>query len=212
MKKIVVLISGDGSNLQAIINACKKQKIFAKISAVFSDNPSAYGLKLAQKASIPIIIIPKTYIDKYSYDIFLMMKLDKYQPDLIVLAGYMRILTPYFVNNYLGKIINIHPSLLPKYPGLNTHQKALLNGDEEHGTSIHFVTNQLDSGPIILQSKVPIFPNDKIQDIITRVKTQEHIIYPLVINWFIKDRLTIINNLVFLDGCKLPKYGYLNNK
>lgn len=213
MKNLVVLISGNGSNLQAIIDACQKQNITAKISAVFSDNPTAYGLERAKQASIPTVVMQKAdYVDNQTYDASLMTELAQYQPDLIVLAGYMRILTPRFVSHYLGKIINIHPSLLPKYPGLNTHRKALANGDKEHGTSIHFVTEKLDAGPIILQAKVPIFVEDQPQDIIARVQTQEHRIYPLVINWFVEGRLVMVNNSAFLDGCKLPEQGYASDE
>ncbi|HGJ5872431.1 MAG TPA: phosphoribosylglycinamide formyltransferase [Arsenophonus apicola] len=213
MKNLVVLISGNGSNLQAIIDACKKQTIAAQISAVFSDNPTAYGLERAKQAAIPTVVLPKAdYADNHTYDVSLMAEIAQYQPDLIVLAGYMRILTPRFVSHYLGKIINIHPSLLPKYPGLDTHRKALANGDKEHGTSIHFVTEKLDAGPIILQAKVPIFAEDQPQDIIARVQTQEHRIYPLVINWFVKGRLAMVNNSAFLDGCKLPEHGYANDE
>ncbi|HGJ5877478.1 MAG TPA: phosphoribosylglycinamide formyltransferase [Arsenophonus sp.] len=211
MKNLVVLISGNGSNLQAIIDACQKQNITAKISAIFSDNPAAYGLKRAKQAAIPTVVMSKTdYHDNHAYDASLLAAIAQYQPDLIVLAGYMRILTPLFVSHYLGKIINIHPSLLPKYPGLDTYRKALANGDKEHGTSVHFVTEKLDTGPIILQAKVPIFAADQPQDIIARVQTQEHRIYPLVIDWFIKGRLTMVNNSAYLDGYKLPPCGYAN--
>ncbi|MFS1539833.1 MAG: phosphoribosylglycinamide formyltransferase [Candidatus Phlomobacter fragariae] len=209
MKNFVVLISGTGNNLQAIIDACQKQNIAAKISAVFSDNPVAYGLERAKQAAIPTVVMQKIdYADNHAYDASLITEIAQYQPDLIVLAGYMRILTSRFVSHYLGKIINIHPSLLPKYPGLDTYRKALANGDKEHGTSIHFVTEKLDAGPIILQTKVPIFAEDQPQDIIARVQTQEHRIYPLVIDWFVKGRLAMVNNSVFLDGCRLPEYGY----
>lgn len=211
MKNLVILISGNGSNLQAIINACQKQQIIAKISAVFSDNPTAYGLERAKQATIPVIVIPRlNYTDKNVYNALLMNKIVSYKPDLIVLAGYMHILAVNFINHYLGKIINIHPSLLPKYPGLDTYRKALANGDKEHGTSVHFVTEKLDAGPIILQAKVPIFAEDKTQDVITRVQKQEHRIYPLVISWFVKGRLNLINNSVFLDGYKLSEYIYSN--
>ncbi|MGP1958126.1 MAG: phosphoribosylglycinamide formyltransferase [Arsenophonus sp.] len=214
MKNLIVLISGNGSNLQSIINACQKKNIAAKISVVFSDNPTAYGLERAKRAMIKTIVMKKTdYSNEYHYDTSLIIEIEKYQPNLIVLAGYMRILTPCFVNHYLGKIINIHPSLLPKYPGLNTYNKVLINGDKEHGTSIHFVTEKVDYGPIILQAKVPIFLKDKPEDIMTRVKIEEHRIYPLVINWFINGQLIMINNSAFLNGYKLSKYGYygLNN-
>ncbi|MDT9587473.1 MAG: phosphoribosylglycinamide formyltransferase [Candidatus Arsenophonus melophagi] len=212
MKNLVILISGNGSNLQAIIDSCNKKMIDAKISAVVSDNPTAYGLERAKKADIKTIVLPKSdYIDSYTYDTLLMAEIKKYQPCLIVLAGYMRILTPHFISQFFGKIINIHPSLLPKYPGLDTHYKVLANGDKEHGISIHFVTNKVDAGPLILQAKVPILAEDRIQDIIVRIQKKEHLMYPLIINWFVKDRLMMVNNSVFLDGCKLPKNGYINN-
>ncbi|MGP1953195.1 MAG: phosphoribosylglycinamide formyltransferase [Arsenophonus sp. ET-KM2-MAG3] len=213
MKNIVVLISGNGGNLQAIINAYQKQNVAIKISAVFTDNPIAYGLERAKKASISTIVMKKEdYPNNHAYDSSLITKIEKYQPNLIVLAGYMRILTSCFINHYLGKIINIHPSLLPKYPGLDTHRKVMENGDKEHGTSIHFVTEKVDAGPIILQVKVPIFSKDKLQDIIARVQTEEHRIYPLVIKWLLNCQLTMIDNSIFINNSKLPECGYFNEE
>ncbi|NHB96036.1 phosphoribosylglycinamide formyltransferase [Photorhabdus stackebrandtii] len=209
MKNIVVLISGNGSNLQAVIDTCQQNKISGQICAVFSNNADAYGLLRAKQAEIPThVVSPKDYADRQTYDQALKHAIDQYQPDLVILAGYMRILTPDFVQHYLGRLLNIHPSLLPKYPGLHTHRKAMENGDTEHGTSVHFVTEELDGGPVILQAKVPIFANDQESEVIKRVQTQEHDIYPLVINWFVEGRLSMVNGKAHLDGNILPPQGY----
>lgn len=209
MKNIVVLISGNGSNLQAVIDACQQNKISGQICAVFSNTANAYGLLRAKQAEIPAhVVSPKNYVDRQAYDQALKHAIDQYQPDLVVLAGYMRILTPDFVQHYFGRLLNIHPSLLPKYPGLHTHRKAMENGDTEHGTSVHFVTEELDGGPVILQAKVPIFANDQESEVIKRVQTQEHDIYPLVINWFVEGRLSMVNGKAHLDGNILPPQGY----
>ncbi len=209
MKNIVVLISGNGSNLQAIIDACSDSIPNAKISAVFSNKQEAYGLTRAHEAQIPgFFVDPKQFTSREDFDQELMHQIDQHQPDLIVLAGYMRILSGNFVRHYLGRMINIHPSLLPKYPGLDTHQKAIDAGDEEHGTSVHFVTEELDGGPVILQAKVPVFEGDDAQVLTNRVQTQEHNIYPLVVKWFIQDRLSMQGNHAYLDGNRLGEAGY----
>lgn len=183
MKKIVVLISGSGSNLQSLIDSCHSGEIDAQIAAVVSNQGNAYGLVRAQKAGIPAFYLDATqYTDRQAYDTALLEYIEQYQPDLIVLAGFMRVLTAPFVNHFTGKLLNIHPSLLPKYPGLHTHRKALENGDKEHGTSVHFVTEQLDGGPVILQAKVPIFTGDTEELLIERVKTQEHTITQSLLN------------------------------
>ncbi len=208
-KRIIVLVSGNGSNLQAIINACQNNLINGKIVAVISNKPDVYSLMRAKQANIPSHVINhKEFASREAFDHQLQLQIEQYQPDLIVLAGYMRILTPHFVQHYSGKMLNIHPSLLPKYPGLNTHRRAMEAGDKEHGTTVHFVTDELDGGPIILQAKVPIFDNDEEQDIVERVLTQEHQIYPLVIKWFCDDRLTMINGRAYLDQTMIPKSGY----
>lgn len=208
-KRIIVLVSGNGSNLQAIINACQNNLINGKIVAVISNKPDVYSLMRAKQANIPSHVINhKEFASREAFDHQLQLQIEQYQPDLIVLAGYMRILTPHFVQNYSGKMLNIHPSLLPKYPGLNTHRRAMEAGDKEHGTTVHFVTDELDGGPIILQAKVPIFDNDEEQDIVERVLAQEHQIYPLVIKWFCDDRLTMINGRAYLDQTMIPKSGY----
>ncbi|MDX7991302.1 phosphoribosylglycinamide formyltransferase [Xenorhabdus littoralis] len=209
MKKIVVLVSGNGSNLQSIIDACQQNRINGHISAVFSNNADAYGLQRAEQAGISAHFLdPKAYADRISYDIALLKAIDQYEPDLVVLAGYMRILSPDFVQHYQGRLLNIHPSLLPKYPGLHTHRKAIENGDKEHGTSIHFVTEELDGGPVILQAKVPIFEGDEEEDVISRIQIQEHTIYPLVIGWFLNGRLVMEGNTALIDGKVLPPQGY----
>ncbi|ERK15551.1 Phosphoribosylglycinamide formyltransferase [Serratia fonticola AU-P3(3)] len=209
MKKIVVLVSGQGSNLQALIDACQQGRIAATIVAVLSNNAQAYGLQRAEEAGIAAQALDaKGFADREAFDAALAQAIDQYQPDLVVLAGYMRILSNAFVQRYAGRMLNIHPSLLPKYPGLHTHRQAIDNGDAEHGTSVHFVTEQLDGGPVILQAKVPIFPGDEEDEVIERVQTQEHTIYPLVVSWFIEGRLAMRDNAAWLDGERLPAQGY----
>ena len=209
MRRIVVLISGNGSNLQAIIDACKLKKINATVAAVFSNKTDAFGLERARAAEIPAhALTASQFADRAAFDRELMLEIDAYAPDLVVLAGYMRILSPEFVGHYAGRLINIHPSLLPKYPGLNTHSQVLENGDEVHGTSVHFVTEELDGGPVILQAKVPVFEGDDEEDITARVQNQEHAIYPLVVSWFVEGRLEMRENSAWLDGTQLPPQGY----
>lgn len=209
MKKIVVLVSGQGSNLQALIDACQQGRIAAEIVAVFSNKAQAYGLQRAEAAGIAAQALDaKTYADRTAFDAALADAIDQYQPDLVVLAGYMRILSPQFVQRYAGRMLNIHPSLLPKYPGLHTHRQAIDNGDSEHGTSVHFVTEQLDGGPVILQAKVPIFTDDEEDDVVERVQTQEHTIYPLVVSWFVDGRLAMRDGAAWLDGERLPAQGH----
>lgn len=209
MKKIVVLISGNGSNLQAIIDACQQQRIDGTIEAVFSNKADAYGLERAREAGIhAAALAPGDYPNREAFDNALMAQIDQHVPDLVVLAGYMRILSPAFVAHYRGRLLNIHPSLLPKYPGLHTHRQALDNGDREHGTSVHFVTEELDGGPVILQAKVPIFDGDDEQAITARVQHQEHAIYPLVVGWFVDGRLSMRDGAAWLDGQPLPPQGY----
>lgn len=209
MKKIVVLVSGNGSNLQAIIDACQSNQINGKVVAVISNQPNVYSLIRAKQANIPSHVINhKAFISREEFDDKVQQQIDCYQPDLIVLAGYMRILTADFVQHYAGKMLNIHPSLLPKYPGLHTHRRAIEAGDKEHGTTVHFVTEDLDGGPIILQAKVPIFDNDAEQDVIKRVLTQEHQIYPLVVKWFCDNRLNMQDGKAYLDGKLISSAGY----
>ncbi|EIY4965694.1 MAG: phosphoribosylglycinamide formyltransferase [Klebsiella quasipneumoniae] len=209
MKNIVVLISGSGSNLQAIIDACGRKQINGTLRAVFSNKADAFGLERARAAGIPAHALAQSqFADREAFDRQLMHEIDAYAPDLVVLAGYMRILSPAFVSHYQGRLLNIHPSLLPKYPGLHTHRQVLENGDEEHGTSVHFVTDELDGGPVILQAKVPVFADDSEEEVTARVQTQEHAIYPLVISWFVEGRLRMVGNHAWLDERQLPPQGY----
>ncbi|AIA70208.1 phosphoribosylglycinamide formyltransferase [Pectobacterium atrosepticum] len=209
MKNIVVLVSGHGSNLQALIDACKNGRLKGKIVAVFSNNAEAYGLVRAQDAAIPTCVLnPEDFADRAAFDAALANEIEQYEPALVVLAGYMRILSPEFVAQFAGKMLNIHPSLLPKYPGLHTHRKALENGDREHGTSVHFVTDELDGGPSVLQAKVPVFSDDTEESLSERVKTHEHTIYPMVINWFLNGRLVMRDNEAWLDSVRIPPQGY----
>jgi phosphoribosylglycinamide formyltransferase-1 len=207
--KIVVLISGGGTNLQAIIDACTHDEFSGEVVAVISNKADAFGLTRAENANITNLSLShKDFISREAYDQALIAKIDTFNADLIVLAGFMRILTPEFVQHFQGKLLNIHPSLLPKYQGLNTHQRAIDAGDNVHGVSVHFVTEELDGGPVILQAKVPVFPEDNSDDLSARVHEQEHRIYPLVVKWFTEDRLSMQGDNALLDGKILPISGY----
>jgi|TARA_B110000211_G_scaffold51897_1_gene57142 phosphoribosylglycinamide formyltransferase-1 len=209
--RLCVLISGNGSNLQAIIDNISAEKLDAEICGVISNRPNAYGLTRAQEAGITAISLDHMQHDsRESYDKALQAEIESLNPDYIVLAGFMRILTPQFVNTFSGKLVNVHPSLLPKYKGLNTHQQAIDNGDEEHGVSVHFVTPELDGGPVIIQSRVPVFEDDTAVDLADRVQEQERRIYPLVLSWFSAGRLKMVNNKAILDEQELPESGYAN--
>lgn len=212
MKNIVVLISGNGSNLQAIIDGCKQKKINGTIRAVFSNKADAFGLERARDAGIPAHALEASqFSGREAFDRELVQEIDAYAPDVVVLAGYMRILSPAFVAHYHGRLLNIHPSLLPKYPGLHTHRQVLENGDEEHGTSVHFVTDELDGGPVILQAKIPVFDGDSEEEITHRVQAQEHAIYPLVVSWFVDERLEMRDGSAWLDGVQLPPEGHASD-
>jgi len=212
MKKLVVLISGNGTNLQSILDACASGRINGSVAAVISNRAAAYGLTRAQEAGIPAkALAASDFADRDAFDRQLIAEIEAWSPDLVVLAGYMRILSSAFVAHFHDRLLNIHPSLLPKYPGLHTHRQALENGDSEHGTSVHFVTDELDGGPVILQAKVPVFPDDNEAEITERVQHQEHAIYPLVISWFIDGRLRMRDGKAWLDGEPLPPQGYAND-
>ena len=189
--RLVVLISGHGSNLQAIIDNIINHNLPAEIVAVISNKADAYGLERAKKAGIEQRVLSHLdYADRKQYDQALKALIDGYQPDLIILAGFMRILTNEFVEHYLHRMINIHPSLLPKHKGLNTHQRAIDAGDKEHGCSVHFVTPELDDGPVILQATVPVKDDDTAETLAARVHEQEHKIYPEAIRMFAENKLT----------------------
>ena len=209
--KILVLVSGTGSNLQALLDHVKQGRIGASVSAVISDIPNAYALTRAQADDIPALALDfKSFAKREDFETALTHHIDQYEPDIIVLAGFMRILSSALVNKYAGKMINVHPSLLPKYPGLHTHQRAIDANDSEHGSSVHFVTPELDGGPVILQAKVPIFEDDDSHTLAERVKQQEHQILPLVVNWMVQQRLVYKNGQAVLDGQVLPVNGYAN--
>lgn len=203
---IVVLISGNGSNLQAIIDAIDAGDLHADIRAVISNRAEAYGLERAQNHGVATAVINHhDYPDRKQFDLALQKIIDRFDPRLLVLAGFMRILTPDFVEHYKGRMINIHPSLLPRHTGLNTHQRAIDAGDTEHGVSIHFVTNELDGGPVISQARVPILPDDNAETLARRVLDQEHILYPQTLEWFCREQLQQVGNAVYLDGKRLDK-------
>ena len=213
MKSIVVLISGSGSNLQALLDSCAAGFIPGKITGVISNKANAFGLKRAEAAGVATAVLShKGFDSREAYDQASIAAIEQFKPDLIVLAGFMRILTAEFVQHFSGKLLNIHPSLLPKYQGLATHQRAIDAGDTEHGCSVHFVTEQLDGGPVILQAKVPIFPGDDASIVAERVHAQEHQIYPLVVRWFCQDRLQQRANEAWLDGNVLPAQGYAQDE
>ncbi|NOQ80207.1 MAG: phosphoribosylglycinamide formyltransferase, partial [Gammaproteobacteria bacterium] len=173
----------------------------ARLCAVISNKADAYGIERAKKANIPIEIIDhKQYDSRESFDAELTQCIEKYQPQLIVLAGFMRILTDDFVNHFYGKMINIHPSLLPKYRGIHTHQRVLEAGDDIHGLSIHYVSAKLDGGPVILQKSIPVLEHDSEETLAKRVLEQEHIAYPQVIQWVAEGRLQLSDNQVMMDG------------
>jgi len=202
--RIVALISGNGSNLQAIIEAIQQQALPARIWAVISNNPHAPGLEYAHAAGIPTQVIDhKTFHDRPTFDAALQHAIDHFAPQLIVLAGFMRILGSAFTTHYEGRMLNIHPSLLPAFTGINTHQRALDARITEHGASVHFVTRELDGGPVIIQARVPILDNDTIKTLAQRVLNAEHCIYPLAIRWFAEGRLRLIQGKVMLDGLLL---------
>ena len=207
---VVVLISGSGTNLQAIIDGQQNGTLPISIKAVISNRPGVKGLERAQQADIATKVIDhKNFDNREAFDQQLMTEIDSHQPQLVVLAGFMRVLTEGFVEHYLGRLLNIHPSLLPLYPGLNTHQRALEAGDKEHGTTVHFVTPQLDGGPAIVQAKVSVLANDTAETLAQRVLTQEHIIYPLAIRWFAEQKLNLKGERAYLNGEPLGQNGYL---
>ena len=206
--RLAILISGRGSNLQAFINACATGELDARISIVISNNPDAAGLGRAEKAGIPHICIDhRNYASREDFDRALVEALHPLDVDLVILAGFMRILTPILIEPFLGRLMNIHPSLLPKYPGLHTHKRAVEAGDEEAGVTVHFVTQELDGGPPVLQARLPILPKDTPDTLAARVATREHIIYPIAARWFLEGRLTLTAEGATLDGKLIAATG-----
>jgi phosphoribosylglycinamide formyltransferase-1 len=206
--RLVVLISGNGSNLQSLIDQTQAKQLPATINVVISNRPNAYGLQRAIEAGIAVECVDHTaFASRAAFDQALRRSIDRYVPDLVVLAGFMRILSDDFVRAFSGRLINIHPSLLPKYPGLNTHQRALDAGDQYAGATVHFVTSELDGGPAIIQAAVPILATDTADQLAQRVLQQEHRIYPLAVRWFAQGRLRLEQGRVVLDDKYLPIGG-----
>jgi phosphoribosylglycinamide formyltransferase-1 len=199
--RVVVLASGRGSNLQAIAARIDDGSLPAEIVAVASDRAEAAALAWARDRGIAVeVLSPKVFPDRTEYGRALASRIDHHAPDLVVLAGFMRILSDEFVERYSGRLLNIHPSLLPRYPGLHTHRRALEAGDLEHGASVHFVTSELDGGPVILQARVPVLPGDDEATLAARLLREEHRIYPECIDWFARGRLSLRGGAVWLDG------------
>ena len=207
--KLVILISGSGSNLQAFIDAAASGELPATICAVITNRPGAGGLERAANAGIQTAVVDhKQFDSRDAFDAELLNVIDSFTPDLVILAGFMRILGADFVRHYRGRMLNIHPSLLPKYPGLQTHQRAIDAGDAEAGATVHFVTEELDGGPPVLQASVPVQAGDSAELLAARVLEQEHRIYPLAARWFAEGRLKLNGNQAELDGTALPATGF----
>ncbi|WGG51591.1 phosphoribosylglycinamide formyltransferase [Rugamonas sp. DEMB1] len=200
MKNIVILISGRGSNMEAVIRAAQAEQWPARIAAVISNRSDAAGLAFAAEHGIATAVVAnKDYATRAEFDAALQTVIDGHAPDLVVLAGFMRILTPQFVAHYAGRMLNIHPSLLPLFPGLATHAQALAAGVAEHGATVHFVTAELDHGPMVAQAVVPVLADDTVDSLSARVLAQEHTLYPRAVRWFIEGRLTIEQGQVHVD-------------
>jgi len=197
MKRIVILISGRGSNMQAIVEACAAQCWNARVVAVVSNRPDAAGLAFAASHAIATAVVDhREYADREAFDAALAEAIDAHAPDLVLLAGFMRILTPAFVQRYAGRLLNIHPSLLPAFTGLHTHRRAIEAGCKLSGATVHFVTSDLDHGPIVAQAVVPVLPGDSEDTLSARVLAREHLLYPLAVRWFVDDLLRIEGGVV----------------
>ncbi|MGO2879290.1 MAG: phosphoribosylglycinamide formyltransferase [Halomonas sp.] len=207
-RRVVVLISGSGSNLQALIDAQSHDRLGGEIVAVISNVADAYGLKRAHEAGIEAVALPhREYDNREAYDGALIKVIERHEPDVIVLAGFMRILTPRFVQRFLGRMLNIHPSLLPEYQGLNTHARALADKVTSHGCSVHFVTEELDGGPVVLQAELAVTPEDNAETLKEKVHAREHLIYPIAVQWFLEGRLQYSAEGAKMDGHLLPEHG-----
>ncbi|WP_210014777.1 phosphoribosylglycinamide formyltransferase [Pseudomonas palmensis] len=207
---VVVLLSGTGSNLQALIDSTRTGDSPVRVRAVISNRADAYGLQRARDAGIDTAVLDhKAFDGREAFDAALVELIDGFAPQLVVLAGFMRILSAGFVRHYHGRLLNIHPSLLPKYKGLHTHQRALEAGDAEHGCSVHFVTEELDGGPLVVQAVIPVVSDDTPAQLAQRVHSQEHLIYPLAVRWFAEGRLRLGEHGALLDGQPLAASGHL---
>lgn len=197
MKRIVILLSGRGSNMQAIVEACAAEGWPAEVVAVVSNKADAAGLAWAAQRGIATAVVDhRGHPDRETYDAELARVIDGYAPDLLVLAGFMRILSAGFVRHYEGRLLNVHPSLLPAFPGLHTHRRAIEQGCKLAGATVHFVTAELDHGPIVAQAAVPVLPGDDEASLSARVLEREHVIYPLAVRWFVEDRLVLADGRV----------------
>ena len=198
---LAVVISGRGGNMAAIARACASGQIAARIVRVIADRPGAGGIALAQQLGLQLKLVPAgEFADREAFEAALRAAIEASGAQLVVLAGFMRILSAQFTQHYAGALLNIHPSLLPKYPGLHTHRRALEAREQVHGASVHFVTQELDAGPIVLQARVPVLAGDTAASLSARVQQQEHIIYPKVIGWIAAGRLQCVNKLLKFDG------------
>lgn len=199
--RCVVLISGRGTNLSAILKAAAAPDYPAEMVAVISNKADATGLQLAQEANVATEVVPSMGVtDRDMYDQALLAAIDRHAPDLVILAGFMRILTPDFVSHYAGRMINIHPSLLPSFTGMHTHQRAIDAGVHVHGCTVHFVTAELDHGPMIAQAAVPVYADDDAVKLAARVLKEEHRIYPAAVRWFAEGRLKVMGQRVLLSN------------
>lgn len=208
--RILVLASGNGTNLQALIEATNSRDFPGSIAAVGCNQPRAFALERAAQAAIETFVVDHTEFDtRPAFEAALNAHIDRHAPDLIVLAGFMRILTDDFVRHYHGKMLNIHPSLLPKYTGLNTHQRALNAGDSIHGTTVHFVTEDLDGGPAVAQAEVIVTAQDTATTLAEKVQAREHLLYPIVVRWFCEGRLQLDGDTPLFDGLALNGPTYL---
>ena len=200
-RQVVILISGRGSNMRSLIEQSREPGAPYTVCRVFSDKPDAAGLELARSLGVPAQALPAAATaDRAAYDRALAAAIQIYSPSLIVLAGFMRILSAQFVKDFAGKLLNIHPSLLPKYPGLHTHRRVLEAGESEHGATVHFVTERLDGGPRIIQARIAVTANDNEASLAARVQAQEHRIYPVAVRWFCEGRLRYDADCAWLDG------------
>ena len=206
--RLAILASGNGSNAQAILDACERGAIAARVTLIGSNRPGAGVLDRARRAGIPHAVVDhRQYATREAFDHALLAALQAHAPDLVILAGFMRILTPVFITPFSGRLLNIHPSLLPKYPGLHTHARVLAAGDHEHGATVHFVTEELDGGPPALQGKVPVTANDTIESLAKRVLDLEHRLYPMAVAWWVSGRLRLSAGEVMIDAQRAPATG-----
>jgi phosphoribosylglycinamide formyltransferase-1 len=204
--RIAVLISGEGTNLQALIDAVAARRIAGEIALVVSNRAAARGLERARAAGIPAeYLAAQRDAERFVYDRALTELLDRHAPALVVLAGFMRILTPEFVARFTGRMLNLHPSLLPKYPGLDTHRLVIENRDPMHGATVHFVTPDLDAGPAVIQYRIAVRPDEPIDSLVARVHAGEHVILPRAVDWFVTGRLRLDGEVVMLDGKRLQQ-------